>query len=89
MLAAAEDWVLAIPPTRADAAWAAQLRDRLTLPLLLAAACIFRGNDQYRLDHPTGLAVATGTRLLAIGDVRYYHPDRRTKQAAGGDGAVD
>jgi error-prone DNA polymerase len=24
-----------------------------------------------------GLAAATGTRLLAIGDVRYHHPDRR------------
>ena len=58
MLAAAEGWVLAaIPPERADAAWAARLRrdaaalrDRLALPLLLAASCTFRGADRHRLD---------------------------------------
>ena len=85
MLAAAEGWVLAaIPPARADAAWAAQLRrdaaalrDRLALPLLLAASCTFRGADRHRLDVLAGLAAATGTRLLATGDVRYHHPDRR------------
>ena len=67
MLAAAEGWVLAaIPPARADAAWAARLRrdaaalrDRLALPLLLAAACTFRGDDRHRLDALAGLAAAT------------------------------
>ena len=85
MLAAAEGWVLAaIPPARADAAWAAQLRrdaatlrDRLALPLLLTASCVFRGADRHRLDVLAGLAAQTGTRLLAAGDVRYHHPDRR------------
>ena len=85
MLAAAEGWVLAaIPPERADAGWAAQLRrdaaalrGRLALPLLLAASCTFRGADRHRLDALAGLAAQTGTRLLATGDVRYHHPDRR------------
>ncbi|MFC7477983.1 error-prone DNA polymerase [Dankookia sp. GCM10030260] len=85
LLAAAEGWVLAaIPPARADAVDVAQLRrdaaalrDRLALPLLLAAACTFRGDDRHRLDVLTRLAAQTGTRLLATGDVRYHHPDRR------------
>ena len=85
MLAATEGWVLAaIPPERADAVWAAQLRrdvqalhDRLALPLLLAASCGFRGTDRHQFDVLAGMAAGTGTRLLATGDVRYHHPDRR------------
>jgi error-prone DNA polymerase len=85
LLAAAGGWVLAaIPPTRADADWPAQLRrdaaalrDRLALPLFLSASCSFRGADRHRLDTLAGLAAQIGTRLLATGDVRYHHPDRR------------
>ena len=43
----------------------------------LAASCTFRGADRHRLDTLAGLAAATGTRLLATGDVRYHYPDRR------------
>ena len=56
---------------------AAAVRDRLALPLLLRAACAFRGKDRRRLDILAGLASQTKCRLLAIGDVRYHHPDRR------------
>ena len=81
MRAAAEGWVLAaIPPDAPDTAFAEGLRaearalhDRLAVPLLLAAACPYRGDDQRRLDH----LAAIGPALLAIGDVRYHHPDRR------------
>jgi error-prone DNA polymerase len=67
LLAATEGWVLAaIPPARADAPWAARLRrdaaalrDRLALPLFLAAACTFRGDDRCRLDTLAGLAART------------------------------
>jgi error-prone DNA polymerase len=81
MFAAADDWVLAaVPPAdltqhfaeslRADAA---ALQGRLALPLLLAASCTLRGNDQARLDALASL----GPGLLAIGDVRYHVPARR------------
>jgi error-prone DNA polymerase len=74
----------AIPPAWADAADPARLRrdaaavrDRLALPLLLRAACAFRGKELHRLDILAGLASQTKCRLHAIGDVRYHHPDRR------------
>ena len=46
-------------------------------PSSCAASCTFRGDDRHRLDALAGLAAQTGTRLLATGDVRYHHPDRR------------
>jgi error-prone DNA polymerase len=85
MFAAAEGWVLAaIPPAEPDEAFAAGLRDaaavlrgRLALPLLLAAACTYRGDDQARLDLLAGMAAQAGAALLATGDVRYHDPARR------------
>jgi error-prone DNA polymerase len=85
MLAAAEGWVLAaVPPDTPDAAFAARLRrdaaalrERLALPLLVAAIYAFQGDDRRRLDALAGLAAQTRTRLLAIGNVRYHHPARR------------
>jgi error-prone DNA polymerase len=50
---------------------------RLALPLFLVVSCGLRGADRHRLAGLAGLAAQTGTRLLAIGDVRYHHPDRR------------
>ncbi|MBX6742077.1 MAG: error-prone DNA polymerase [Acetobacteraceae bacterium] len=87
LLAAAEGWVLvAVPPAEPDAAFAARLRAdaaalrrRLALPLLLAAACTYRGDDQRRLDRLALMAGAAGPAcggLLATGDVRYHHPAR-------------
>jgi error-prone DNA polymerase len=81
MRQAATGWVLAaIPPEEPDAAFAARLREdeaalrgRLALPLLLAAACTCRGDDQARLDR----LAAIGPGLLATGDVRYHDPARR------------
>ena len=85
MLAAAEGWALAlVPPAAPDAGFAealrreaAALRDRLVLPLHLAAHGRLLGDDRRRLAELAGLAAATGTRLLATGDVRYHHPARR------------
>jgi error-prone DNA polymerase len=85
MLAAADGWALAaVPPAGADATWAARLRrdaaalrDRLALPLFLAAAHGGQGDDRRRLDALAGLAAQTGSRLLATGDIRYHHPARR------------
>ncbi|WP_439596222.1 error-prone DNA polymerase [Falsiroseomonas sp.] len=79
LFAAAEGFVLAtIPPADFDGrqwrADAARLRDRLAMPLLLAAACPYLGRDQQRLDD---LAAIAGESLLATGDIRYHHPDRR------------
>jgi error-prone DNA polymerase len=85
LLAAAEGWALAaIAPQTPDAGFAARLhadaaalRDRLALPLLLAASCLYRGDDQRRLDRLAGMATQAGAALLATGDIRYHHPDRR------------
>ncbi|NKE44155.1 error-prone DNA polymerase [Roseomonas frigidaquae] len=82
LFAAAEGLALAaIPPPKPDADFARQwradaaaLRDRLALPLLLAASCPYLGRDQQRLD---GLAAIAGDALLATGDIRYHHPGRR------------
>ena len=88
MLAAAEGWVLAaIPPERADAAWAARLRrdaaalrGRLALPLLLAASCTFRGADRHRLDVLAGAGGAD--RHPAARHRRRPLPPRRTAAAS-------
>jgi error-prone DNA polymerase len=85
LLAAAEGWALAaVPPDMSDAGFAARLRadaaalrGRLALPLMLAASCPYRGDDQRRLDRLAGIAAAAGAALLATGDIRYHHPDRR------------
>ena len=85
LLAAAAGWALAaVPPAEPDAAFAVRLRadamalrGRLALPLLLAVACTYRGDDQRRLDRLAQMAARAGTWLLATGDVRYHHPARR------------
>ena len=84
MLAAAEGWVLAaVPPDKPDAAFATALRrdamalrGRLTLPLHLAACHAMRGDDRRRIGTLDGIAERSGTRLLAIGHVRYHHRSR-------------
>ncbi|MBX6744836.1 MAG: PHP domain-containing protein, partial [Acetobacteraceae bacterium] len=67
LLAAAEGWALAaVPPAEPDAAFAtrlraaAALRHRLALPLLLAAACPYLGDDRRRLDRLAAIAEAAG-----------------------------
>ncbi|WP_367617328.1 error-prone DNA polymerase [Plastoroseomonas hellenica] len=85
MFAVADGWVLAvIPPADPDEAFAAGLREaaaalrgRLAMPLLLAAACTYRGDDQARLDLLASMAAQAGAELLATGDVRYHDPARR------------
>jgi error-prone DNA polymerase len=84
MLEHAGEWVLAaVPPeTPGDGfadrlqADAAALAGRLALPLLVATACLLRGDDQRRLDILADMAEATGAELLATNDVRYHARDR-------------
>ncbi|TCH97257.1 error-prone DNA polymerase [Roseococcus sp. SYP-B2431] len=53
---------------------ARMLRERLAMPLLLAAQTRARGADRHRLDM---LAQIPEARLIAAGGVRYHVPDRR------------
>lgn len=55
---------------------AAVLRDRLALPLFLAAPSIFRDDGQ-RIDRLAAMGQGAGVGLLATTDPRYHHPDRR------------
>jgi error-prone DNA polymerase len=56
---------------------AGALRSRLALPLFCAADHRFRGNDRKRLDLLAAMAGAAGAPLLAVGGIRFHHPDRR------------
>ncbi|MFC7543993.1 hypothetical protein ACFQU2_37345 [Siccirubricoccus deserti] len=74
----------AIPPAQPEAGFATRLRadaaavrDRLAMPLLLAASCTYQGDDQRRLDLLAEIASVARAGLLAVGDIRYHHPDRR------------
>jgi hypothetical protein len=53
------------------------LHPHLTLPPFCGAWCRLDGEEQPRLDRLTGIAEAAGAALLASGDVRYHHCDRR------------
>jgi error-prone DNA polymerase len=85
LIAAAEGFVLAtIPPAQEDAGFAARLhadavalRDQLVMPLLLAASCTYRDDDQRRLDRLATIASSAEAGLLAVGDIRYHHSGRR------------
>ena len=85
LLQHAQGWCLALlPPLRPDAAFAdrlrqdaAALRSRLALPLFCGAWCRLDGEDQPRLERLAAMAEAAGAALLASGDVRYHHRDRR------------
>jgi error-prone DNA polymerase len=85
LLEHAEGWCLALlPPARPGSHFADRLqqdalalRDRLALPLFCAAWCRLDGEDQPRLDRLAAMAEAAGAALLAAGDVRYHHRDRR------------
>ena len=82
MYAAMEGQVLArmAPKTpdrefaRRHAREARMLRERLAMPLLLAAQTRARGADRHRLDL---LAQVPEARLIAAGGTRYHVPDRR------------
>ncbi|WP_206931571.1 error-prone DNA polymerase [Roseococcus thiosulfatophilus] len=82
LLGAAEGQVLArIAPATPDAAFATRharearaLRERLAMPLLLAAAHRASGADRHRLDTLSALPEA---RLIAAGGVRYHAPIRQ------------
>jgi len=83
LLAAAEGQVLAriAPPGLPEPGFAARharearlLRDRLAMPLLLAAAHRAGGADRHRLD---ALAALPEARLIAAGGVRYHAPGRQ------------
>ena len=81
LLDAAQGWVMAaVAPERPDEAFAARLqRDaraldrKLALPLFLAVAHRFGGDDARRLDALS----AIGPPLLAAGGVRFHAPGRR------------
>ncbi len=81
----AEGLVLArLPPETPDDAFAqrlrqdaAALRPRLALPLFCAVQHRFRGNDRDRVDQLAALAATARAPLLAAGQCRYHHPDRR------------
>ncbi|RKK02356.1 DNA polymerase III subunit alpha [Pseudoroseomonas wenyumeiae] len=85
LLAHAQGWCLALmPPLRPDATFAdrlrqdaAALRGRLALPLFCGAWCRLDGEDRPRLDRLASMAEAADAALLASGDVRYHHRDRR------------
>jgi error-prone DNA polymerase len=85
LLAHAEGLVLAaLPPELPDPGFANRLegdardlRDRLTLPLHLAAWCTLSGADRPRITRLAELASRAGVRLLATNNVRYHHPHRR------------
>ena len=82
MYAAMEGQVLArMAPDAPDQAFTTRhacearlLRDRLAMPLLLAAQTRARGADRHRLDL---LARIPEARLIAAGGVRYHVPGRR------------
>jgi error-prone DNA polymerase len=85
LLAHAEGLVLAaLPPglpgsgfaTRLEAD-ARDLRDRLALPLHLAAWCTLGGADRPWITRLAELASRVGARLLATNNVRYHRPHRR------------
>jgi error-prone DNA polymerase len=81
----AAGWCLALmPPLRPSPDFAgrlqqdaAELRPQLALPLFCGAWCRLDGQDQPRLDRLAGMAETAGAELLAAGDVRYHHRDRR------------
>ncbi|MGF1606593.1 MAG: error-prone DNA polymerase [Rhodothalassiaceae bacterium] len=54
-----------------------QLRNTLTGPVFLAAACRLDGQDRARLARLDEIARAAGTPLLASNDVLYHDPARR------------
>ncbi|MFC7738969.1 error-prone DNA polymerase, partial [Roseomonas sp. GCM10028921] len=85
LLAHAEGLVLAaLPPELPDAGFAERLgadardlRDRLALPLHLAAWSTLGGADRLWVRRLASLANQVGARLLATNNVRYHRPHRR------------
>jgi error-prone DNA polymerase len=81
----AAGWCLALmPPATPCPAFAerlrqdaAALRSQLALPLFCGAWYRLNGGDQPRLERLASMAEAAGAALLASGDVRYHHRDRR------------
>jgi error-prone DNA polymerase len=85
LLAHAEGLVLAtMPPDLLDPGFTARLeadardlRDRLALPLHLAAWHSFSGTDRWWIGQLAGIAGQVGARLIATNHVRYHHPSRQ------------
>jgi len=48
--------------------------------LWLAASCTYHGHDRQRLNRLADLARQTATKLIAVNDVLYHHPERRPLQ---------
>jgi error-prone DNA polymerase len=56
------------------------LADRFGQNIRLAVAPAYLGNDDFRLERASGLATATGMKLMAVNDVLYHASDRRPLQ---------
>ncbi len=78
--AAGEQVFIALPPEVPGPGFAERLawyRERLGIPLYLAATYIHRGNDVRRLADLASLSEAEHVPLVATGDVHQHVPERR------------
>ncbi|MGF1474546.1 MAG: error-prone DNA polymerase [Geminicoccaceae bacterium] len=71
---------LADPDDRTAPAWLRDLAEKFGDRTYLAASHLGTGPDRERIRKLAGLAQATGTRLVATGDVHYHEPARRPLQ---------
>ncbi len=72
--------LIALPPDRPDAAFAAALARLPRRRLWLAATHRYDGGDKARLHDLAGFAAAAGVPLVATNDVHYHAPERRPLQ---------
>jgi len=64
--------------TGAPARLLERLREAAPHRVRLAASMLYRGRDRARLARLKDVAHATGVPLIAVNNVLYHHPDRRT-----------
>ncbi len=79
--------LIVMPPSRIDAAALKALLSRLKetvsdRSIWLAAALLYRGDDQRRLRKLADIAAETFVPLIAVNDVLYHAPERRALQDA-------